>query len=48
MPARPSGKALGSEKGKVLRCGLCHEQRGEAEPGLCMIKINFDINVQRA
>jgi hypothetical protein len=42
------GKALGSEKSKVLRCGLCYEQRRQVELGLCMIEINFDINVEKA
>jgi hypothetical protein len=28
------GKGLGSEKGKVLGCGVCHEQRREVELGL--------------
>jgi hypothetical protein len=40
------GKALGSEKGKGLGCGLCYEQRREVEHGalLRMVRINFDIN----
>jgi hypothetical protein len=43
------GKAVGSEKGKVLGSGLCYEQGKEtAWALLCVMGINFDFNITRA
>jgi hypothetical protein len=42
------GKALGNEEGKVLRCGVCYDQRKKLEQGFTTHDRNSDITVGRA